>query len=86
MISLMDSLLKREALDLRLTPYRVLPTGSDDGLVEFVPSAPLSRILAEHRTIHKYLAQSQADPSCEFCVGLVGVGRAGRAWLGLAWV
>jgi phosphatidylinositol 3-kinase len=63
MISLMDNLLKRENLDLRLTPYRVLPTGSDDGLVEFVPSAPLSRILAEHRTIHKFLAQTQADPT-----------------------
>jgi hypothetical protein len=61
MISLMDNLLKRENLDLRLSPYRVLPTGSDDGLVEFVPSAPLSRVLAEHRTIHKYLAQTQAD-------------------------
>jgi hypothetical protein len=36
--------------------------GSDDGLVEFVPSTPLSRILAEHRTIHKYLALTQADP------------------------
>eukprot|EP00879_Flechtneria_rotunda_P010868 GHRR01011358.1.p1 GENE.GHRR01011358.1~~GHRR01011358.1.p1 ORF type:complete len:821 (+),score=283.38 GHRR01011358.1:733-3195(+) len=66
MISLMDNLLKRENLDLRLTPYKVLPTGSDDGLVEFVPSAPLSRILAEHRTIHKYLARTQADPQGPF--------------------
>ncbi|KAF8067321.1 Phosphatidylinositol 3-kinase [Scenedesmus sp. PABB004] len=67
MISLMDNLLKRENLDLRLTPYRVLPTGSDDGLVEFVPSAPLSRVLAEHRTIHKYLAaHGQADPQGPF--------------------
>lgn len=71
MISLMDNLLKRENLDLRLTPYRVLPTGSDDGLVEFVPSAPLSRILAEHRTIHKYLAQTQADAAgVDVCVDL----------------
>lgn len=77
MISLMDNLLKRENLDLRLTPYRVLPTGSDDGLVEFVPSAPLSRILAEHRTIHKYLAQTQADPTGE------GVwARVGGGWVG----
>eukprot|EP00882_Tetradesmus_deserticola_P028805 GHRQ01032100.1.p1 GENE.GHRQ01032100.1~~GHRQ01032100.1.p1 ORF type:complete len:238 (+),score=109.83 GHRQ01032100.1:461-1174(+) len=66
MISLMDNLLKRENLDLRLTPYTVLPTGSDDGLVQFVPSTPLSRILAEHRTIHKYLAQTQADPQGPF--------------------
>ena len=27
MISLMDNLLKRENLDMRLSPYKVLPTG-----------------------------------------------------------
>ena len=43
----------------------MLPTSSDDGLVEFVPSMPLSRVLAEHRTIHKYLllTPGAADPS-----------------------
>jgi hypothetical protein len=75
MISLMDNLLKRENLDLRLTPYRVLPTGSDDGLVEFVPSAPLSRILSEHRTIHKFLAQTQADLTGTYMRGGGGGGR-----------
>jgi len=43
--------------------HQVLPTSSDDGLVEFVPSMPLSKVLSEHRTIHKYLAQWQADPA-----------------------
>jgi phosphatidylinositol 3-kinase len=28
MISLMDNLLKRENLDMRLSPYKVLPTGA----------------------------------------------------------
>lgn len=43
---------------------RVLPTGSDDGLVEFVPSVPLSRLLAEHRSIHRFLlASGQGDAS-----------------------
>ena len=57
---------------------QVLPTSSDDGLVEFVPSTPLSRVLSEHRTIHKYLAQWQADPSGEGAEH----GRGGRrgAW------
>jgi hypothetical protein len=45
---------------------QVLPTSSDDGLVEYVPSMPLSRVLAEHRTIHRYLALSAADPSGPF--------------------
>eukprot|EP00200_Dunaliella_tertiolecta_P009890 CAMPEP_0202375868 /NCGR_PEP_ID=MMETSP1127-20130417/6472_1 /ASSEMBLY_ACC=CAM_ASM_000462 /TAXON_ID=3047 /ORGANISM="Dunaliella tertiolecta, Strain CCMP1320" /LENGTH=1054 /DNA_ID=CAMNT_0048973485 /DNA_START=2551 /DNA_END=5712 /DNA_ORIENTATION=+ len=66
MIGLMDKLLKRESLDLRLTPYKVLPTSSDDGLVEFVPSTPLSRVLSEHRTIHKYFSLTAAQPSGPF--------------------
>ncbi|GLC43266.1 hypothetical protein PLESTF_000410600 [Pleodorina starrii] len=66
MISLMDRMLKRENLDLRLTPYKVLPTSCDDGLLEFVPSVPLSAVLAEHRTIHRFLALTQADPSGPF--------------------
>jgi phosphatidylinositol kinase/protein kinase (PI-3 family) len=42
----------------------VLPTGSDNGLVEFVPSVPLSRLLADHRSIHRFLlASGQGDPS-----------------------
>jgi hypothetical protein len=45
--------------------FTAIAAGSDEGLVQFVPSAPLSRILAEHRTIHKYLAQTQADPQGE---------------------
>lgn len=61
MISLMDRLLKRENLDLRLTPYKVLPTSSDDGLVEFVPSQSLSKVLSEHRTIAKYLQMTHAN-------------------------
>lgn len=66
MISLMDRMLKRENLDLRMTPYKVLPTSCDDGLLEFVPSVPLSVVLAEHRTIHRFLALTQADPSGPF--------------------
>ncbi|GIL80848.1 hypothetical protein Vretimale_9438 [Volvox reticuliferus] len=66
MISLMDRMLKRENLDLRLTPYKVLPTSCDDGLLEFVPSVPLSAVLAEHRTIHRFLALTQADPTGPF--------------------
>ena len=44
---------------------QVLPTSSDDGLVEYVPSTPLSRVLAEHRTIHKFLALTASDPTGE---------------------
>jgi len=36
MINLMDNLLKKVNLDLKLTPYRVLATSTSDGFVEFV--------------------------------------------------
>jgi phosphatidylinositol 3-kinase len=62
MISLMDRLLKRENLDLKLTPYRVLATGSDTGLIEFVPSQAVADILAEHKTLTRYIAMKNPDP------------------------
>lgn len=41
----------------------VLPTNVDDGLVECIlPSTALARVLAEHRSIHRYLAQFHPDP------------------------
>ena len=62
MISLMDRLLKRENLDLKLTPFRVLATGGDTGLIEFIPSQAMADILAEHKTLTKYLAIHNPDP------------------------
>jgi len=52
----------------------VLPTSSDDGLVEFVPSTPLSKVLSEHRTIHKYFLLTAAQPSGKMCAGWGGGG------------
>lgn len=45
MVSLMDRLLKLENLDLHLTPYRVLATGQDEGMMEFIPSRSLAQVL-----------------------------------------
>jgi len=61
MISLMDRLLKRENLDLKLTPYQVLATGRDTGLIEFVPSQAVADIIAEHKTLTKYIALNNPD-------------------------
>lgn len=44
MVSLMDRLLKLENLDLHLTPYRVLATGHDEGMMEFIPSKSLAQV------------------------------------------
>lgn len=49
MISLMDSLLKRVNLDLRLKPYGILATGPKQGLVQFVSgSQPISSVLSSY--------------------------------------
>ena len=42
MFRLMDRIFKKENLDLRLVTYRVIATGTDDGLVEFIDSVALA--------------------------------------------
>ncbi|KAJ6749100.1 PHOSPHATIDYLINOSITOL 3-KINASE CATALYTIC SUBUNIT TYPE 3 [Salix purpurea] len=61
MVSLMDRLLKLENLDLHLTPYKVLATGQDEGMLEFIPSRSLAQILQEHRSIINYLQKFHPD-------------------------
>lgn len=145
MFLLMDRLLKRENLDLKLTPYRctdpsasrnlqrvnscvvripgpqanfvvhflcatlpnahwrsitagrcltvlldlrVLPTSATDGMIEYVPSVSLARVLAEHRTITRFLHIHHPDASgtallqelhaCACCWLKQAVCRAGR--------
>ncbi|KAI9263703.1 kinase-like domain-containing protein [Sporodiniella umbellata] len=48
-ILLMDKLMQKENLDLKLTPYKVLATGSEHGLMQFVPSASLAAVLSKHQ-------------------------------------
>ena len=63
-LSLMDRLLKKEHLDLQITPYRVLPTSVDDGLIEYVPNAvPLSGILREYGSIQQFLGHHAPSKS-----------------------
>ena len=73
MISLMDRLLKRENLDLKLTPFRVLATGGDTGLIEFIPSQAMADILAEHKTLTKYLAIHNPDPDGPYSLSLIHI-------------
>ena len=44
---------------------RVLPTSSEDGLIECVPSVALARVLADHKTINRFFAINNADPAGE---------------------
>ncbi|KAF9314551.1 Phosphatidylinositol (PI) 3-kinase [Podila horticola] len=46
-ITLMDDLLRKENLDLKLMPYKVLATGADHGMMQFIKSQSLSNVLKE---------------------------------------
>ena len=63
MITLMDNLLRHESLDLKLTPYRVLATGSNHGMAQFVPSLSLANIISQHGGIESYLKKDGVIPS-----------------------
>lgn len=60
-INLMDQLLQNENLDLRLTPYQILATGTKDGAMQFIPNQTLSQILSEYHGVIPYLAAHNRD-------------------------
>ena len=68
-ISLMDRLLRKENLDLKLTPYRILATSPTAGAVQFIPSISLAAAWAKHKgSILAYLRTNNPDSSAEFGV------------------
>ncbi|KAI8329836.1 kinase-like domain-containing protein [Chlamydoabsidia padenii] len=61
-ITLMDKLLRKENLDLKLTPYKVLATGPEHGLMQFIPSKSLAAVLDEHQNnVLDYFRQHHPD-------------------------
>ena len=63
MITLMDTLLKRVRLDLKLTPFRVMATGHLEGLVEFVPdSMPIRHVKGGIRAFLQRHNPSKTSP------------------------
>ncbi|KAI9291368.1 phosphatidylinositol 3-kinase [Neoconidiobolus thromboides FSU 785] len=61
-IMLMDNLLRAENLDLKLSPYKVLATGNDEGLIQFIPSMSLATILNLYdNSLLSYLKQNHFD-------------------------
>ena len=67
-VSLMDKLLLKENLDLRLTPYRIMATGLDHGAVQFIDSVSLNAAIAKGGTILGYLKNNNPSPSAEYGV------------------
>ncbi|SNX81777.1 related to phosphatidylinositol 3-kinase [Melanopsichium pennsylvanicum] len=71
LFSLMDRLLRNENLDLKMTPYRVLATGSVDGMVQFVDSLSIAAILSAHQgSLLNFLRAHHPSPSSIATYGL----------------
>ena len=67
---LMDQLLKKENLDLKLSPYEVLATGALEGMAQFIPSKSIQAIVDEYGTLVEYLKANYPD---EGSVGTFGI-------------
>ncbi|KAL9714216.1 Phosphatidylinositol (PI) 3-kinase [Leucoagaricus gongylophorus] len=70
LITLMDRLLRKENLDLKLSPYPVLATGPLQGMAQFVPSKTIAAIVSEHGNLLNYLRVHNLD---EGSIGTSGV-------------
>lgn len=67
LIRLMDRLLRKEKLDMHLTPYQILPTLPNQGFMQFVSAEPLASILDNNgNDLRIFLRKHNADPSAEF--------------------
>ncbi|KAI8895707.1 kinase-like domain-containing protein [Globomyces pollinis-pini] len=59
--TLMDRLLQKENLNLRLTPYHVLATGIDHGMIQFIHSSAIASILKENSSLIPYMSPNQTE-------------------------
>jgi len=63
-ITLMDRLLRKENLDLKLTPYRILATSSSAGGFQFIPSMSIAAACQKHKgSLLAYLRANNPDES-----------------------
>lgn len=62
-ITLMDQLLQKENLDLKLSPYKILATSTSAGLTQFVASSSFQSIASKYRNnpALAYLKQNNPD-------------------------
>ncbi|SCW04110.1 LAFE_0H06150g1_1 [Lachancea fermentati] len=67
-ITLMNELLKNENVDLRLTPYKILATGSNEGAIQFIPNDTMASILSKYHGILPYLRDHYPSPDQELGV------------------
>jgi phosphatidylinositol 3-kinase len=68
-ITLMDRLLRKENLDLKLTPYRILATSTSAGAFQFVPSMSIAAACQKHKgSLLAYLRANNSDPHADLGV------------------
>lgn len=68
-ISLMDKLLQKENLDLKLSPYRILATSATAGAVQFIGSMSLAAASAKYRgSILAYMKANNPDDKADLGV------------------
>ena len=68
-ITLMDRLLRKENLDLKLTPYRILATSTSAGAFQFIPSMSLAGALQKHKgSLLAYLRANNPDETADLGV------------------
>ena len=85
MIALIDGVLKRQNLDLKLTPYRVLATSWSDGLLECVSAHGFQDVLKQYRgDIQLYLRAHQPDPDAEYGISPKAIDTFVRSCAGSA--
>lgn len=66
MITLMDKLLRKENLDLKLTPYRVLATSSKHGFLQFIESVTVAEALATEGSINNFFKKYNPSENSPF--------------------
>lgn len=62
-IKLMDELLKNENVDLKLTPYKTLAMGPQEGAIQFIPNDTMVNILGKYHGILPYLREKATENS-----------------------
>ncbi|KAF3037455.1 Phosphatidylinositol (PI) 3-kinase [Didymella heteroderae] len=68
-ITLMDRLLRKENLDLKLTPYRILATSTSAGAFQFVPSMSIAAACQKHKgSLLAYLRANNPDSTADLGV------------------
>ncbi|KAJ4314147.1 Phosphatidylinositol (PI) 3-kinase [Neodidymelliopsis sp. IMI 364377] len=68
-ITLMDRLLRKENLDLKLTPYRILATSTSAGAFQFITSLSIAAACQKHKgSLLAYLRANNPDPHADLGV------------------